>query len=473
MPSKLTITTEDVRAELERRKRNKINYMFPDTGPFSRDQYPKHMEVIAETKDKRQVCMLAANRVGKSELGAYITSCHATGIYPKWWNGKKFTKPTSIIVCGETGQLVRDSVQEKLLGPITAFGTGLIPGDLITDKRPRSGIPNAVDTVLVQHISGGVSTIQFQSYDQGREKFQATARHLVWCDEEPPLEIYTEILLRTMTTGGLVLSTFTPLKGMSTTVLHIKQQAEEGLAAVITATWDDAPHLSEEDKTELWASLPPHQRDARSKGVPSLGSGAIYPVPESDFVITPMMIPIHWRWCYGMDVGWNNTAAVWLAYDPESDTIYITNEYKRGQAEPAVHASAVRQMKGDWVPGAIDPASRGRAQSDGEQLLNSYQQQGLNLVLADNGVESGLFNVYERLSTGRIKVFSTCVKWLEEFRLYRRDEKGRIVKEMDHLMDATRYAVNACTKIALQSENDRRTNMSKLAPSGGISPWAR
>ena len=210
--------------------------------------------------------------------------------------------------------------------------------------------------------------------------------------------------------------------------------------SVVTATWDDAPHLDDGAKKELWASIPPHLRDARSKGIPSLGSGAIYPVPETDILCDPFDIPVHWPRAYGMDVGWNRTAAIWCAIDRDSQTVYLYAEHYRGQAEPSVHADAIK-ARGDWIKGAIDPAASGRSQKDGAQLLNLYRGLGLKLTPADNTVETGLYAVWQRLSGGRLKVFNTCQHWVEEYRLYRRDEEGRIVKEFDHLMDATRYLV--------------------------------
>jgi hypothetical protein len=246
-----------------------------------------------------------------------------------------------------------------------------------------------------------------------------------------------------MTCDGMLMLTFTPLLGMSEVVLLFLpegrlDQPDRESKYVVMATWDDAPHLTAEAKKELWASIPPFQRDARSKGVPQLGAGAIYPVPESDLLVDPFEIPAHWPRGYGMDVGWNCTGAVWGALDRPNGTLYLTNEYKRNQAEPAVHTAAIK-APGDWMPGFIDPASRGRGQKDGTQLFNDYRQLGLKLQMADNGVESGLYAVWNRMSTGRLKVFRSLQSWLAEFRLYRRDERGRVVKENDHLMDATRY----------------------------------
>jgi hypothetical protein len=209
---------------------------------------------------------------------------------------------------------------------------------------------------------------------------------------------------------------------------------------MVNAGWDHVPHLDEKTKADLLASTPPHLRDARTKGLPSLGSGAIYPIPPSEITVAPFPIPAYWPRAYAMDVGWKRTAALWGAWDRSIGCWYMYTEHYRGQAEPSIHAAAIR-ARGEWIPGVIDPAARGRSQKDGEQLIYDYRQLGLNITPADNAVESGIYAVWELLSTGRLKVFSTLQNWLAEYRLYRRDEKGRIVKEFDHLMDCTRYLV--------------------------------
>jgi hypothetical protein len=211
--------------------------------------------------------------------------------------------------------------------------------------------------------------------------------------------------------------------------------------AVIMAGWDDVPHLSAGERERLLAATPPYLRDARSKGIPALGSGAIYPLSLDDIQCPPFVIPKHWPKAYGLDVGWKATAVVWGAWDRDTDVIYGWAEYKRGQAEPSVHATAIK-ARGEQLQGAIDPASRGRSQKDGEKLMDAYtEEEHLNLVKAKNAVEAGLFEVWQRLTTGRLKLFTSLAKTAAEIRLYRRDEHGKVVKENDHLMDALRYLV--------------------------------
>jgi hypothetical protein len=253
-----------------------------------------------------------------------------------------------------------------------------------------------------------------------------------------------------------MICTFTPLKGMSAVVLLFLNEPDPN-RFVIGMGFDDAPHLSPESKAKLLASFPPHERDARSKGIPQLGSGAIYPVPESEIVVDDFPIPDHWPRAYGMDVGWNRTGVPWGAWNKESDIVYLYAEHYRGQAEPAIHAQSIR-ARGEWIPGVIDPASRGRTQTDGQQLFELYKQMGLDLEFASNAVEAGIYEVWQRLSTGRLKIFRSMSNWISEFRLYRRDDKGRIVKQNDHLMDATRYLImsglsRAKTKPAPQTKS--------------------
>lgn len=236
--------------------------------------------------------------------------------------------------------------------------------------------------------------------------------------------------------------------------------------AMISAGWDDVPHLDEETKRDLLDSTPPHLRDARSKGIPSIGAGAIYPIQEADIRVDPFPIPDHWPRAYAIDPGWRTTAAVWGAWDRDTSRLYIYAEHYRKEAEPTTHAQAIR-ARGEWMHGVIDPAAMGST-IEGTQVRGMYEALGLNLETADNAVEAGLYDTWMGLEQGRIKVFSTCQNWFAEYRAYHRDEKGKIVKKDDHLMDCTRYLVRSGKDVARVKSVVSGVSMTAFRNSSGM-----
>jgi phage terminase large subunit-like protein len=419
---------------------------------------------------------LVHHNTGKTEGGGgYEVTLHLTGRYPEWWEGARFDGPIRCWIAGDTGKTVREILQEKMLGAWGKFGTGLIPEEDIVRFTAKQGVAEAVDTLLVKHHDedgnyDGDSRLIFKSYDQRREAFQGTEQDVIWLDEEADESIRGECILRLMTTNGLLIETFTPLKGITPVVMQYlpNGEATDDCAvtedkALVMAGWDDVPHLGEAEKKRMLAETLPYLRDARSKGIPSLGSGAIYPVPESEIKVADFPIPDHWKRLYALDVGWNRTAALWGAWDQDADIIYLTTEHYRGQAEPSIHADAIK-ARGKGLEGVIDPAARGRAQDDGKQLMQTYKDLGLKLSEANNAVESGLYEVWQRLSTGRLKVFASLSNWFSEYRMYRRDEKGRIIKSNDHLMDDTRYLIMAEAKKWQHKEQPRRVIEAEFEP---------
>jgi hypothetical protein len=240
---------------------------------------------------------------------------------------------------------------------------------------------------------------------------------------------------------------------------------------VVGATWDDAPHLTAEAKQALWASIPPYQRDARTKGIPQLGAGKIYPVSEVDITVQPFEIPKHWVRGYGLDVGWNRTAGIFGAHDRDTGITYLYSEHYQSEERPIVHASAIKG-RGEWIPGRIDPAARGRNQEDGKRLMESYQKEGLRLEMAENAVETGIYEVWTLLSTGKLKVFANLSNWFAEYRLYRRNKKGRVVKKNDHVMDASRYLLVSGTSWWKAQPPPKSTGRPQMPGGGHGLGWA-
>ncbi len=108
------------------------------------------------------------------------------------------------------------------------------------------------------------------------------------------------------------------------------------------ASWEDVPHLSDQQKEEILASYSKHEHAARSQGIPALGSGSIFPYLEKDFVVRPQKIEVWWPRAYGLDVGWNQTASVWGAINPDDGILYIYSEDYMGREVPALRAAARR-----------------------------------------------------------------------------------------------------------------------------------
>ena len=231
------LTTEQKRElvqlleERARRKRYRlIDDLFPNEGPYRRELYPRHMEFFRAGATHRERLALMGNRCGKSVAGAYEMTCHLTGRYPHWWEGRRFDKPIRALAAGDTSQTTRDILQNKLLGGLydtPEFGTGLIPKDYLGKPTTSRGIANAYEEVQVHHVSGGTSRLALRSYDQGRRIFQGVEQHVVWLDEEVPRDVYEEALVRTMTVQGIVFMTFTPLQGLTPLVVDFLETRNE------------------------------------------------------------------------------------------------------------------------------------------------------------------------------------------------------------------------------------------------------
>lgn len=392
---------------------------------------------------------MAGNQLGKTLAGAAEASYHLTGAYPSGWEGHRFAKPVVMLAGSESYELTRDGVQRLLIGPPMTeeeWGTGYIPQSAIIETTRRSGVSGALDSVTVRHASGGTSTLLFKAYEQGRGKWQANTVDYVWFDEEPPEDVYFEGITRTNATRGLIAVTFTPLKGMSSVVArYILEESPD--RAVITMTIDDAEHYTAEERQKIIDSYPPHEREARTRGVPSLGSGRIFPIAEESICVDPFEIPKHWTQIGGLDFGWDHPfAAVNCAWDRDSDVFYVTKTYREREATPLIHSGALKPW-GVWLPWSWPHDGLQHDKGSGDQLAAQYRAHGLNMLPeratfddGTNGVEAGLSDMLQRMQTGRWKVFSTCRDWLEEFRLYHRKD-GKVVKERDDALSASRYAL--------------------------------
>lgn len=424
-------------------KYNKIDYFKP---------YPWQREFMFAGKDYMQRALVAANRTGKTFTAAMEISYHTTGRYPENWEGHRFPGGIHVWAVGDTAQTTRDVNQETLLGTLDDLGSGTIPKDCIIDTSRKAGIPDAIETVIIQHVSGQKSYITFKSYDQKRKAFQGTYKHLIWLDEEPSdRNIYSECLTRLVNdvNPGIILCTFTPLMGKSPIVrdflingVKFPENNVNGYKYIRNVSWEDAPHITEQQKQILLASYSPHEREARSRGIPSLGAGAIYPYFEDQITYDPFDndIPPWWPKAYGLDTGWKTTAAIWGAINPDEGVVYIYSEYYEHQKHPAINAHAIR-ARGEWMIGVAD--AQGVNGADGEKVRDVYISEGLKLEKANKkDVEAGILKVSQMFEAGKLKISKSCKQLLREIAGYTRREDGKINKDEDHACDALRYLID-------------------------------
>lgn len=420
------------------------------------EPYPKQMEFHAAGKDNRERLLMAGSQLGKTYSAAAEVAMHLTGQYPEWWEGKRFDRPISALAAGVTAQLVRDSMQKLMIGiPAKPLGHGTIPRDcIIGDPTAARSVTGAVDTVTVRHVSGGNSTLYFRAYEQGREKVQAMTLDLVWLDEEPDMDYYMEALTRTNVTQGPVFLTFTPLKGPTEVVNRFLR---EGHGSITRMTIYDALHYTDEQREAIIAGYPEYERGARVRGEPALGSGRIFPIAEERITVPAFPIPDHWAKLCGLDFGWNHpTAAVWLAHDRDTDTVYVYDCHRAKETMIPAHASAIR-ARGDWIPVAWPhDGYQVRDGMHGEQLAQQFRNEGVKMrpehaqfaespvvgerALSRISTEAGIQEMLTRMETGRFRVFDHLLDWLTEFRTYHRKD-GLIVKLEDDLMSATRVGI--------------------------------
>ena len=467
------LTGEEAKLEMELLRREKTNRL-----KFYRP-YDKQRDFHNAGADFKERLFMAGNQLGKTLAGGNEWAIHLTGRYPDWWQGYRFNRPVRLWAAGVTAESTRDNPQRILVGPPQQpgeAGTGTIPQDCIIKSTPARGTAHALDSVVVKHEAGGESVLSFKSYEKGREKWQGETLDGVWFDEEPPEDIYTEGLTRTNTTGGPAIMTFTPLLGMSEVVRKYLTENEDTANTsrhVTQMTIYDAEHYTPEEREAIIASYPAHEREARAKGVPVLGSGRIFPIDDELIMVEPLEIPEIWARIGGMDFGWDHPfAAVEMVHDRDADIVYITKAHRVKEQTPIFHAAALKAW-GDWLPWSWPRDGRRETlEGAGKALAEQYEAQGLKMLhnhaqFEDKSVsvEAGLMDMLDRMQTGRFKVFRNLEDWFSEFRLYHRKD-GKVVKEYDDLMAASRYALMMLRHAKTKPKPFRRPR-----PQGGGRSW--
>jgi len=446
----------EIARELERRK--STNRLL--------DYKPYDYQIKFHNSNATQRLLMAGNRVGKSLSGAMEMAIHLTGKYPEWWEGRKFGRPIRAWAGGVSNETTRDVCQKELVGQPddpSARGTGSVPLDDIGETVRKAGVPNAMNSLVVRHITGGWSRLGFKAYEMGKEKWMGEQVDVIWLDEEPPASIYSQALTRTADKGGSVYMTFTPEQGMTQIIAQFINDIKKG-QELIQAGWDDAPHMTMEVRDQILQALPPHERKMRERGIPQLGSGLVFPIVEEEILCDPIEIPTHWPRLCGIDFGWDHpTACVWIAWDRDVDTVYVYDSYSMRQETVPVHASAIN-ARGKWIPVIWPQDGRQADKGSGKNLTEQYKKESVNMChdwftnppqqgmkdgTGGNSVEAGIMEMLTRMQTKRLKIFKNQSKMLEELRMYHRKD-GKIVPINDDLISAMRYCIMSLRKTRIK-----------------------
>ncbi len=428
--------------------------------------YAKQREFLDAGGDYTERCFMAGNQLGKSFTGGAEVSFHLTGRYPGTagypddgayggsWKGRRFNEPVVFWVGGETNEAVTKTTQRILCGRIEENdepGYGLLPKEDIISWKKSPFYPNLVDHLLVRHhasngVEDGMSICYFKPYSQGRQRWQGDTVHGVWFDEEPPYAIYSEGLTRTNKYGQFSLLTFTPLMGMSQVVEKFLKNPSKA-QKLVNMTIHDAEHYADDERERIIESYPEHEREARAKGIPTMGSGRIFQIPEETIKCQPFECPGHFYVINGQDFGWNHPQAhVQLWWDKDEDVVYLARVWKKSEKTATEAWSAVRSWA-TRVPVAWPHDGLQHEKGGGEQLKEQYSTAGFQMLKdhatwpdGGNAVEPGLVELRDRMLESKFRVFNTCEPFFDEFRLYHRDENGKLVKLNDDIMSAVRYA---------------------------------
>lgn len=418
----------------------------------------------------------AGNQQGKTHGVGFEFATHATAIYPEWWTGRRFLIPPAIErpvewtgwASSTTSMKVRDGVQLKLLGPVKdagGLGTGLIPLDVLTTGRiaMARGIQDFVDTVSFRRATGGMAQVQFKTYEMGREAYQGTPVDVNWLDEDISAtddSIYGECLARKITTRGIIMSSLTPLLGMSPLRKRFKERAGRECAEILMTIDDcrvsNGGHIPDEDVEGIISSFKSNEVQTRVYGADMQGEGAVFETPAERIKHNrdPASFPGYWPWLWGFDfrhsgslTGGHPFAAVLLAWDRDNDTIYVVHAVRLfGQAPTHVATMKSHPM---WDAPVAWPHDGGRSAGilTGETLAATYRRLGMAMRPmhaqfpdGSNSFENGITEMDLRLESGRLKVAAHLAEWFDEYQGYHRKD-GLVVKIDDDLMSATRNGI--------------------------------
>ena len=425
---------------------------------------PKQWDYLNSKSKVKTFC--ACNQGGKTSTAVFEEASHLTGIYHPDWKGVRYGHPITTWICGESKDRVRDTLQEKLFGPLGQWGTGMIPKECIDFKAiiMHNGSTGAIQKAQIKHIpTGDWSTIQFFSYDQEREKFQGSTIHRILNDEEPPGHIVGEQRMRIVKNDGHLCFTYTPLSGY--TANHSWLMESDNVAR-FNITMDDLPWMTPERIEKALEGLPDYEKRARRYGEAATSSGLIYQFEENDYTTESFEIPKHWPRISGFDCGINHpSTAVSLAWDREANCVYIYQEYwSQGKSVPEV----AMHLK-HWGTKFALPhdAFANDKMGEGNSVAAFYKKEGFDIVQGDRDRWGRIEKVRAMISSGRLWIFKDrCPQLLKEFKMYKTkdNDPGAVLRKNDDTISSFEHAVQYYEESVVKQETTPTFEIKQFKP---------
>ncbi|HBV5677858.1 TPA: hypothetical protein MD163_004999 [Klebsiella aerogenes] len=474
---------ENLYALVEKKKEfkrfNKLAYWKP---------YPFQAQWIEASKHYKQRYLSAANRIGKTYGACAELAIHLTGLYPEWWNGAVIDEPeSSVYWCiGVSQESVNNVLMKELLGvsdcrDLSQIGTGAIPKECI-DVWSMVKDGQRCLKVGIKHAKGYKNILHFFASTQKESVLMGASVKYILLDEQfdNETEIYAQCVTRTATTEGFISVTATPEHGI-TPLWEKFSKDDSGYLYFQIATWDDAPHLTEEAKQNLLAGYTTeYEKEMRSRGIPVLGSGAVYPFGEKeiDGVLTIDQIksnPFAYKLLWGCDFGYSSNESadpstlILTAYEMETDRIYIVDEWNSKQDAkknrlahmPEHMANVIKASAFPYAPLLVPHDAKKQIDGLGTNVtrLSELKRYGVNVLpqvfeiphqLTNGAIEKPkhsrslhwtIHYLCKLFSEDKLKINVQKMKALmNEYRVYQWKENGDPRDSKNHLLDAMRIA---------------------------------
>lgn len=166
------------------------------------------------------------------------------------------------------------------------------------------------------------------------------------------------------------------------------------------------------------------------------------------------MIEPHWRRIAGIHgVPSGTLALVWMALDPDTDTIHVYDAcfIKREVLPVVVEALNAR---GRWIPVAWPKSMKETADELLEKGVNMTHEYASD---SEEATENQALEVWTRMRSGRMKVAKRLGEWLHEFNSFRRDD-SKVPVDTFPMMSATRHAVALLSYAQRQAPRNHQSN---------------